>query len=448
MLVAPTLLKYVGEHDDLSGASLRKAFNVIGRALPDISVPPAFIEMALARFASAEKVEDAALYLGFAMRTNPEAGIEALSSKLDALELADQKILSEQVLPAVFGDRWLRGGIDPGVFPFAVLDRLVRIAFRTIRHEDDIKHVGVYSPGVRDHAEDARSALFKRLYETPGRETLEALKRIGADPSFQFSAERLAELAYSRASADAEHEPWPASEAYEMEREFDTRPRTPRDLQLVALARIEELNDDLHNHRFSQGRTLKLLPKEEDVQKWFAWEMERVGGRAYSLEREPRVVDEKEPDVRLQSKATDASLALEIKIAESWSLRDLKNALVVQLARRYLRQRDQRHGVLILVHQNARADGWEDENGVMLPFPEVVKRLQRMAYELGTGGMNAARAEVAVIDVSDIVAPDSPKRKRRPPETSDSAVQQARGRSARTSSYRRRRSQKLPEPER
>jgi hypothetical protein len=411
-LVASALLNHVTEHDDLGGAPLMKAFNVIGRALPDITVPPAFIDMALARFASAKNAEDGALYLGFTMRANPEAGIEALSAKLDTLEPADQKILAEHVLPAMFGDLWLRGGVNPGVLPFAVLERLVRIAFRTIRHEEDIRHNGVFSPSVRDHAEDARGSLFKQLYETPGRETLEALARIGADLHLQFPPERLAELAYNRASADAEHAPWQLSEAYEMEKAFDTAPLTPRDLQLVALSRIAEMSDDLHNHRFAQGKAFKRLPKEEDVQKWLAWEMEGAGGRAYSLEREPHVVDEKEPDIRLQSKGTDASLPLEIKVVESWSFRQLEEALTVQLAGRYLRQRDHRHGVLILVHQNARAEGWEDENGRRLTFPEVVERLRGLAYRLGTGGIDAARAEIAVIDVSDIVILNSPNRKK------------------------------------
>ncbi|MER9836171.1 hypothetical protein NKJ28_14480 [Mesorhizobium sp. M0145] len=412
-LVAPALLKYVFENDDLGGAPLKKAFNVIGRALPEINVSLTFTEMTLARFASAQCAEDAALYLGFAMRTNPEASIEALSSKLDALKPTDQRILSEHVLPAIFGDQWLRGGMNPGVLPFPVLERLVRIAFRTIRHDEDIQHEGVYSPGARDHAEGARSSLFKQLCETPGHETLEALKRIGADPDLQFPAERLRELAYDRASADAEHEPWPAFEAFELEREFDTAPRTPRDLQLVALSRIAEMNDDLHNHRFSQGKTVKRLLKEEDVQKWLAWELERAGGRAYSLEREPHVVDEKEPDIRLQSKVTDASLPLEIKVAESWSLRQLEDALTLQLSGRYLRQRDHRHGVLVLVHKEARAEGWEDDSGIILTFPQVFQRLKGLAYRLETGGIDAARAEIAVIDVSDIVIPDPPKRKKR-----------------------------------
>lgn len=413
-LVAPSLLHHVALHTDLGGASLRKALDVTGRALPDIAVPRSFIEIALARFASGANAEDCALYLGFAIRVDAEASIEALSSKLDTLEPIDQKRLAEAVLPAMFGDRWSHGGIDPKILPFTVLERLVRIAFRTIRHEDDIRHNGVFSPGARDYAEDARSTLFRQLYETPGRETLEALKRIGNDEGFQFSAERLRELAHNRASIDAEHAAWPASEAFEMEREFDTAPRTPRDLQLVALSRIADINEDLHNHRFAQGRTFKQLSKEEDVQKWLAWEIEGAGGRSYSLEREPHVVDEKEPDIRLQSKATDASLPLEIKIAESWSLRQLEDALKVQLAGRYLRQRDHRHGLLILAHQQARTQGWADENGIMLTFTELVDRLRALAYQLGAGGIDAACAEVAIIDVSDIPLPDSFKRKKSP----------------------------------
>ena len=46
--------------------------------------------------------------------------------------------------------------------------------------------------------------------------------------------------------------------------------------------------------------------------------------RAYSLEREPHVVDEKEPDIRMRAPKTDASVPIEIKVAESWTLPELE----------------------------------------------------------------------------------------------------------------------------
>lgn len=39
------------------------------------------------------------------------------------------------------------------------------------------------------------------------------------------------------------------------------------------------------------------------------------------------MADEKEPDVRIRAKATDASVAIEIKIADRWTLSELDDAL-------------------------------------------------------------------------------------------------------------------------
>jgi hypothetical protein len=77
------------------------------------------------------------------------------------------------------------------------------------------------------------------------------------------------------------------------------------------------MDHDLHHHRFSQGKTVKRHPKKKGIQQWRAWELEGASRRAYTLEREPHVVNEKEPDNQLQSKVTEASLPLEIKVAES-----------------------------------------------------------------------------------------------------------------------------------
>lgn len=230
---------------------------------------------------------------------------------------------------------------------------------------------------------------------------------MGDDPNEPIPHSRIASLIYDRASTDSEHARWAASEAFELEKQFDYAPQTPRDLQLVALSRLADLTHDLHHHRFAQGHAFKRLPHERDVQKWLAWEIEGAGGRAFTLEREPHVVDEKEPDIRIQSRATTAGLPLEIKVAESWTLKQLEDAVTVQLAGRYLRERDQGHGVLIVAHQKARPEGWRDEHGKMLTFGEVVEHLRALAHSLGAGGANAAYVEIAVIDVSDVVLPEA-----------------------------------------
>lgn len=412
-LVAPFLLRYVEEHPDLAELPLSKVFRIIRKAIPNVAIPRSFIDLALERFKSFETFGEAATYLGFVMLVAPAEGVVALSEKLDTLSADKQKALAENVLPAVFGDGWLSGGISPKVLPFDVLERLVVIAFRTIRHEEDVHHDGVYSPGLRDHAEGARSNLFKQLCATPGRETLEALRRLSAEPGEVIPLLRIDRLIYDRACEDAEHAKWPAAEARELEKQFDIAPRTPRDLQLLALSRLEDISHDLHHHRFGQGQSFKRHPNEREVQKALAWELEHEAGRAYTMEREPHVADEKEPDIRLQARATTASLPLEIKVTESWTIQQLEDAITVQLAGRYLRERDARHGVLVLVHQHARAQGWEAEDGTFLKFSEVVERLKALAYRLGVGGTDAARVEIAVVDISDIEEAVKAKPKRR-----------------------------------
>ena len=164
--------------------------------------------------------------------------------------------------------------------------------------------------------------------------------------------------------------------------------------------RIEDMQHDLVHDDYQQGETLAGLPSENTVQRWFSDRMHLKQGRSFSVDREAHVADEKEPDVRLRAKATDANVPIEIKVAESWTLPQLESALIDQLCGKYLRDRQTRHGILLLVHQTPRPVGWEAEDGVMLTFQQVVERLRAKAAELAGASTDAPQPEIAVIDVS------------------------------------------------
>ena len=123
-------------------------------------------------------------------------------------------------------------------------------------------------------------------------------------------------------------------------------------------------------------------------------------GRSFSIEREPHVAGEKEPDIRVRAKSTDANVAIEIKVVESWTLKDLVEALEVQLCGRYLRAQDGRHGILLLVHRKARS--WKDTTtGHTLTFPDVLTRLSSRAAIIAGQGYDSPQPEVAWLDVSE-----------------------------------------------
>lgn len=173
----------------------------------------------------------------------------------------------------------------------------------------------------------------------------------------------------------------------------------------MALQRLEDLQHDLVHGDFQQGTTLSARPDEPAVQNWIADRLRQVQGTAYSIEREVHVADEKEPDLRFRAKASDASVAAEIKVAESWTMQQLEDALVNQLCGQYLRAQDGREGILLLVHKKTRPKGWELPDGTYLNFEAVVQRLRDLAVRIRSESSAGPQPEICVVDVSSCARP-------------------------------------------
>jgi hypothetical protein len=241
-----------------------------------------------------------------------------------------------------------------------------------------------------------------------------ALHRLAEDPDLPIPASRLQELARERAMQDSESAAWPASEVIAFESTTEAAPSTGKDLQRTALRRFEDMQHDLLHGDFAQGGTVQALRGETAVQNWIAERLRLKQGRSYSVEREPHVADEKEPDVRLRAKPADASVAIEIKVPESWTVAQLEAALSDQLCSRYLRARDARHGILLLMHQKKKPKGWKDpDTGMFLSFDKVVERLCRLARYIASTAPEAPQPEIAVVDVSGCAKSKAAPRRRR-----------------------------------
>ena len=80
-------------------------------------------------------------------------------------------------------------------------------AYWYIRPEDDVVHEGVHTPGPREHAEGARSAILKALLERPGVDAYRAVLALTKDKNFSSMAIRFQELARAKAERDAESPP-------------------------------------------------------------------------------------------------------------------------------------------------------------------------------------------------------------------------------------------------
>jgi DNA-binding transcriptional regulator YiaG len=413
-VVAGDLFKLLQANPVLPESALRPLLDVLLHGFSDQQSRKQFATLISRRAKSASDSTVAALYLGALFELDPMDATKVLSAKLGKLATSAEKTdLAKQLLPDLFGGGF--GVVQPRLkdLPFSCLEMLVRIAYETIRLSEDNKRVngGVYSPNQRDHAEDARGYAFRLLVNTPGRATFELLKRLAEEGGTDISPEQLRRLARERAESDSNQGLWTLSEPYAFEDHCESQPKTPQDLQDLALERLAEMQDDLVNGDFNQGSVLKALPSENAVQNWVADRFRLIEGRSFTSVREPALAGEKKPDLRLFAKgATSATLSIEIKVAKDCSLKQLEHALRVQLCRQYLRAAGARHGVLLIVHQGGRTRGWKvNGTDVYMDFDGLVKHLSKMAAEICARAPDSEQPVVATLDVSQCLTEEGKK---------------------------------------
>ncbi len=396
--VATDVYELMAAHETIAPAALVSVWRILTKGYGKSA---SLVALASDRFAAAKEWGGAAVHLAALYDLDAKAAVDKLVSRLSELDETEQTALMQVVLSSLFG-RWEGRPIDQELVPFSTLRLLVEIAYRTIRFDEDIQRPSgkSYSPTARDDAESARGMLLTTLFDTPGIAAFEAINELAGNADIGIRPDLLARRARERALTDSEHDRWSSADVCSFETVHLTSPRTPRDLQLLAARRLEELNYDLTHTDFTPGAFLAALPHERDVQKWIADRLRSRQGRNYSVEREVHLADEKETDIRFEAKASDARVQLEIKVAESWTLEQLEDALRMQLVGQYLRDRLNNFGILLLVHQAPRPKGWENEFGDFWSFARVVEHLRAQAYTIAVESPEAPQAEVVVIDVS------------------------------------------------
>lgn len=271
-------------------------------------------------------------------------------------------------------------------FPVGTLEELYRLCRDTIKSEDDQDRPGggSHTSSDRDKAEDARNGLLNAIINRPGRATYNALSRLGRDRLWGDHSNRAFELARERSEKDGDlTAPWAPSETIDFERKLLSPIKNGDDLMRVICELLRDIQDGfIRNDATSRG-LLALAPDEDHVQNWFAEQLTlRSGGRFHAF-REARVAENNRTDVIVASTSSDAQLVVEIKHGgKGWTIPDLEEALLDQLAGKYLRPKNRKHGVLLVTNHNRHF--WK--------CPGTEKRLsfQQVLVQLNTIGESRA----------------------------------------------------------
>ena len=329
-------------------------------------------------------------------------GAQVLIGSLEDRNAASSAGRAIETLAALFGDR---GGVTFDVENPAqcarLLGQLVLYAYALVRPEDDQVHEEVYTPNTRDHAEEARSFLLSKLFETPGPEARWVLLELADEDDFAHLADRLRFQARQRAAIDAEFPPFDPADVIALDARHEAPPRDSDGLFTVMMDRLDDLAHDLAHDDFTNRSTLRGIDTETEMQRNLAREIRHRANGVYKVTREEEVADNKHPDIRLSVANRDLKAVIEVKIADNWTPTELERALRNQLTGQYLRHSNCRAGCLLLTYRGRKTYWMRPESRKRMTFSELVALLNDKARNIENDSVHGVRIATFGLDLTD-----------------------------------------------
>ncbi|HEX7388186.1 MAG TPA: hypothetical protein VF285_13060 [Castellaniella sp.] len=234
------------------------------------------------------------------------------------------------------------------------LKALYMLMHQYIRTKDDIDHSGkgVFSPVLRDDAQDGREALVKQLSEISGKEAYVALAGLASehpDPAYRPWMER---LAFQRAQQDADMEPWSVQQVRDYAQKHQRTPETQRQLFDLAVDRLIDLKAWLERGSDSPYKTWQRVDEETEMRNLVAGRLAAQSAGRYTCAQENEFPNRQRPDILIQNARVTSAVPIELKLLDNgWSGPALCERLRNQLAGDYLREQAAGCGVMLLVWQ-------------------------------------------------------------------------------------------------
>lgn len=271
-----------------------------------------------------------------------------------------------------------------------------------IRVEDDIERAGtgVYSPVLRDDAQEARNDLFAELTQIRGKQAYEALSELAQDHPDPSSRSWMAKQAFKRAEEDADLERWSALQVREFNQYQTIKPTTHRQLFDLTVARLNDLQAWLEQGNDSPYKTWKKADGETEMRNLVAgWLNDHSLGR-YSCAQENELPNGQRPDIWTQVPGA-SSVPIELKLLDkNWTGPKLCERLRNQLAGDYLREETAGCGVMLLIWQGrSKRQSWKikDRN---VPLAKLKEELETYWNSKASTFPRVEAIEVILIDLT------------------------------------------------
>ncbi len=287
---------------------------------------------------------------------DPGNGIPALEKWLSNLVAAEALEAAQIFITTLMGTRnTIEGGSTFNYFHTSKhLKSLYILMSKYIRIKEDIDRTdaGVFSPGLRDDAQEARSMLFNLLSAMPGKECYTVLKQLADEHPDQDYKPFMEKQAYKRAEEDGDLEPWSVKQVCEFENNQLITPLTHRQLFDLVVIRLKDLKNWLEDGNDSPAQTWKRAEEETEVRNLIAGWLNLNCREQYTTAQEPEIANSQRMDIWVNNPNTHSPVPIELKLLDkNWSGEKLCERLRNQLAGDYLRENSAGCGVMLLVWQ-------------------------------------------------------------------------------------------------
>ncbi len=349
-----------------------------------------------------KKDESDALWFAAWMGVDPKRAVPALKAHLVGISDAKRRTeLAMNFVTALIGGRREKSVARDAYCCVQILEKLYSLMHRHVAVSDDRNRAGggVYSPDLRDDAQDSRERLFALLKEIPGKETYLALQRIATKHPSKHARAWIAGLARQRAAADADLVAWAPSDVRAFTDRIERVPATHRDLWDLAVERLLDLKHELEDGETSNAAIL-LEAKETQMRTFIADWCRTRARRCYVVPQEEEFADKKSPDIRFQSTLFDGPVPVELKLADRWSGPDLIERLENQLCDDYMRDRRSSRGIYLVVHQGRKTSWQLPGGGCVGSVDELVTALQFHADKVSSRSPRVDEVRVIGIDLT------------------------------------------------
>ena len=400
-LVEP-LLTWIREHDLPNRDSLRYSLHILKHGGVD---PTELVTVAQAKVAAERSSEHLPYWYAIWVDAEPDTDVIAVRDWLAGLGPDEGSHSAQLFITALMGGRH-GGGSGPSIGNFRTarhLKSLYVLMHDHIRAKEDIDRSGkgVFSPGLRDDAQDARNMLFNLLSEIPGKEAYVALIELIKEHPAPGYRPWMAKRAYKRAEEDGDLEPWTAGQVSEFGSNLTRTPSTHRQLFDLAVARLTDLKNWLERGNDSPYLTWQRVEGENEMRNLVAGWLNQNWGNLYTTAQEPELANSQRMDIWLQNAKVRSAVPVELKMLDKgWSGPKLCERLRNQLAGDYLREETEGCGLMLLVWQGSKPGRQWQIGGSRIGVSGLRDALKDYWVSISNCFPNVSALEVVVIDLT------------------------------------------------